>query len=734
MRMPGGEDMLRASDAQALGERLRGMSRVVRAMRDIFGDMGNPNAPMREIINGLQNLTQGGMSGLDPVALETIVRRTHVIGRQTGVGMQGMIGMMAQAASVADQHGVNRLLVPELTQRAALFGAAARATQNLDRPAWGSLSLDQLTLADQNLRVLAAGSPAANSLNALLRMSESGLLAGGDGTETAAVLAAIRGGQSTYEFGGRTRSLQLSRQDVRRMVSRDFGMNNAALTAILDDVSGNQQYGSQTANIVRELQANDAGMMLAGAFARPLTGALQQASGMTALSAVIPGLTTGDASAIATDISRALASDYWAMDSATARDPARLRAAQEQSLRRAVTATIRTRNPGATDAQIDQVIAGMGGLQAMAVGLQAEGNMAFSGTAAGSMLGAHQLYNRQTMAATTGHWRAAEASRLQQTALAGLGTAGPIARAVDALANARPGDSLRTILADALGGIPIDDIIRQDPNGPLAAMLGLVQQNQTLDPRNDEDFATINRNAAIMRGLVEGGDVADAAYQQFQNAPGLPAAALEALQAAARDGGLASMMPATASTPDADPRSVAAALANNYGTSSGRDALRAAHGDLARALSTGNWANTVNTALNARRLLAEKAIAEGVFADLAGPGRAAPQSIGDLSPEEIERGVRAMSERAAAGAYQGESGREVHDALRDAALLEGIGRGDGAGLQDVMRRINSLPGGQTVAAGTPREITLAGTLEITADNRARLQARGNPRDAVDQVT
>ena len=41
-----------------------------------FGDIGKPNAPMVEIINGLQALTQGGLATMDPTRLEMTVRFT----------------------------------------------------------------------------------------------------------------------------------------------------------------------------------------------------------------------------------------------------------------------------------------------------------------------------------------------------------------------------------------------------------------------------------------------------------------------------------------------------------------------------------------------------------------------------------------------------------------------------------------------------------------------------------
>jgi hypothetical protein len=50
---------LRSFNAAKAAQTIEKMSGAVAAMRDIFGDMGRPNAPMVELLNGLQAMTQG---------------------------------------------------------------------------------------------------------------------------------------------------------------------------------------------------------------------------------------------------------------------------------------------------------------------------------------------------------------------------------------------------------------------------------------------------------------------------------------------------------------------------------------------------------------------------------------------------------------------------------------------------------------------------------------------------
>src|SRR5690606_42097501 len=47
-QLEGADQLISAADADRIQRRLENMAGAVKAMRDIFGDMGNPNAPMRE--------------------------------------------------------------------------------------------------------------------------------------------------------------------------------------------------------------------------------------------------------------------------------------------------------------------------------------------------------------------------------------------------------------------------------------------------------------------------------------------------------------------------------------------------------------------------------------------------------------------------------------------------------------------------------------------------------------
>ncbi len=118
-QLPGAQEIMRTGDAARISQRLKNLSGAVKAMRDIFGDMGNPNAPMREIINGLEALTQGGLSTMSPGQLEMMVRKTHTIAKSTGIGVEGMMALTSQNAALADQLGLDRTFAVTAAQQAA---------------------------------------------------------------------------------------------------------------------------------------------------------------------------------------------------------------------------------------------------------------------------------------------------------------------------------------------------------------------------------------------------------------------------------------------------------------------------------------------------------------------------------------------------------------------------------------------------------------------------------------
>ena len=240
----GGMDtILRQFDANKIGNTLKNMSGAVAAMREIFGDLGRPDAPMTQLIEGLNKLTQGGLATMNPAELERSVRTTQVIARTSGMGMTALTGLMAQTVAAAGQMGLDPRFGISAAQGAAEFGIAYGQVGRGDVAAWGRVDADKLKVMDAQLRLNAAASPMANRLGAAMRLYESQIAAGVDmrGTPLEALAkAAQTPGASGFMLNGRMQSFNFSDTQFHE-IAAGSRIREATADAILRSPAGNQE-------------------------------------------------------------------------------------------------------------------------------------------------------------------------------------------------------------------------------------------------------------------------------------------------------------------------------------------------------------------------------------------------------------------------------------------------------------------------------------------------------------
>jgi hypothetical protein len=251
-----GADIKRNFDAKKIGDRLQNLSGAVAAMRDIFGDAGKPNAPMRELIEGLNQLTQGGLATQSPAQLEQSVRLTQGLARSTGMGMDAMMGLMARGAGLADSMGLDRQFVMSATQGAAAFGQAVGQVGAGATPHFQAASPDKMALLDQQLRLQAAHSGMANQLNVALRLSDTMEAAGKPLTGPAAALAeALRQHQTEFVRapGAEKETVFMPEAEFRALMDKS-GVDLGTLGQFYRQRPTNLQYGAKydTGALVRD--------------------------------------------------------------------------------------------------------------------------------------------------------------------------------------------------------------------------------------------------------------------------------------------------------------------------------------------------------------------------------------------------------------------------------------------------------------------------------------------------
>lgn len=316
--VPEAFDMIRRDfDGKKIGERLKNLSGAVTAMRDVFGDMGHPDAPMRQLVEGLNQLTQGGLATQGTAELEKSVRLTQALAKSTGLGMDGMMGLMARGAGMADRMGIEREFAVQATQGAAAFGAAVGQVGRGDMPHFQAASREKMTLLDQQLRVQAAGSGMANQLNTALRlvdtMTDQHIAIGGPLT---ALTAAVKAGNTTFRnpATGVEESVFQSEADFRRTAMLS-GVSDVELTRTAQQAATNRQYGAKyhTADLTRLSQASDIKGFVTQAHRAPVVDMLRAAGvggdeaedlGMTAATAAADTLMTLDSGILRSDPNR----------------------------------------------------------------------------------------------------------------------------------------------------------------------------------------------------------------------------------------------------------------------------------------------------------------------------------------------------------------------------------------------------------------------------------------------
>lgn len=490
---PALENALRSFNAVRIARTVENMSGAVSAMRDIFGDMGRPNAPMVELINGLQAMTQGGLAHMTPQQLEMSVRQTYNIARMTGLGLEGIQGFAGTAAQTLERLGTSRLLAPQIAQSAAAFGFSWGINQQPTQ--FGAIDRENAAQMAIRLQSQAAVSPQATRLAALMQFSEqfvqpNGQVGFAGNTEAAAIANAIRAGQTTYNFGGQNRSIFQSSAGMMQILQAAGVNSTEAQLAVFAPprAAAAMVERFNLAPLVAQGQAElDILPMLSRVFTGAAGSSLQG----------IAGVPLEQRADLADAIGRAMSSA--ARDLMTS-DPTMFNRGREAARNRAIATRIRgmlgDRLRNITDAQLDNMVA--------AAFLRADIFIATPGSPfAGyqSTTGLLQFTNPRNFTASRQLQAEAAAVSSLQSALSSIGQEGILARISDFAQNLRPGQSgtIQDLLRTGLGGIPIDSAAF-----PLQALLNRVVGLQNEFNQAGTNFANDpERMRAVQARIVE---------------------------------------------------------------------------------------------------------------------------------------------------------------------------------------------------------------------------------------
>lgn len=161
--------------ASRAADRIKAMSGAVSAMKDIFGENGQADAPMSQIFNALQAVTQNNLGNMNPAEVERTVRNMHNAAKISGVDLQGMLAMNATAGQITDRLGLDRSFATSIATGALTSAAAYGGTVGNMR-SFGLFDKEKAMQVNANIIGAANASQEANEAAALLRLEEAGAI------------------------------------------------------------------------------------------------------------------------------------------------------------------------------------------------------------------------------------------------------------------------------------------------------------------------------------------------------------------------------------------------------------------------------------------------------------------------------------------------------------------------------------------------------------------------------
>jgi hypothetical protein len=249
---------LREFDSKKVSGRLKELAGSITAMRDLFGSMGQGGAPISQLVNALEALTQNRLANMPAGAVEQIVRKTKALMETTGANLDSIVGLAAIAGNYGDKIGLDRTLAIQSAHHAVAYESAYKQAFGSDFKGFGALSPDQLGQQEAIRSQRAAGSEQAQFAGAVVRTAKLFKL---DETSRAGRLAeAIKRGDAEFEGESMYKVL---RRDTLQTIMADAGPNAhtilPAFNQAMNDKFSNQEtiLEHDIGGKVRRLQSQD---------------------------------------------------------------------------------------------------------------------------------------------------------------------------------------------------------------------------------------------------------------------------------------------------------------------------------------------------------------------------------------------------------------------------------------------------------------------------------------------
>jgi hypothetical protein len=278
---------LTQADTRQITDRLQSYVGSIAAMREVFGENGDPNAPMPKLINSLRALTSGQMQAFDGARLNTMVRDVQAMSQVSGKSVDQLVAMN-QAANQANANALGptygRYGV-QFDHTSTKLGVAAGMSmaQLGGATGFGALNRQQVEQTAQQQYANSLNSEMFNALGAVTRLEQAGGFAENEaGREMKAALAAIDAKAENYTYtddNGKsvTKQVPTRESEFRAIISRGAakGVSASDFNMMLSDRTSNLRSMAETPerqDAVQAQQANEVNRRISLSVANRFSG------------------------------------------------------------------------------------------------------------------------------------------------------------------------------------------------------------------------------------------------------------------------------------------------------------------------------------------------------------------------------------------------------------------------------------------------------------------------------
>jgi hypothetical protein len=251
--LPELDQKLREIDANGISEKLKSMSKAVSAMKEIFGEAGQPNAPMSQVMGAIESLTQTNMQAMKPTEIEQLIRSTQNSAKIAGITMPQTYANIGNVAGMLDRAGGDRIFATEAYNRSVNETAAGKRIFG-ESTAFGRLTPEKMLNLNEQINVQSTVDPIANEYAKIINAVDNYGVKLPKGSEIAAIYTALKDPDNNGEYtdaSGKKKTISSILNDERGIngILSDAGASRMTI-ANLSNESRNKQIMSENKGIL----------------------------------------------------------------------------------------------------------------------------------------------------------------------------------------------------------------------------------------------------------------------------------------------------------------------------------------------------------------------------------------------------------------------------------------------------------------------------------------------------